>query len=63
MNRQETLDLMLAGIVSDMTDLYSRSGIGEEDIKTYLEQGNESFKLLCINMYERLLEKGIIQNA
>jgi hypothetical protein len=63
MNRQDALDLMLAGIVTDMTDLYSRSGVSEEDTKMHLEQGNESFKLLCINMYERLLEKGVIQNA
>lgn len=61
MNRQDTLDLMLAGVISDMTDLYTRSGVAEEEIKMHLEQGNESFKLLCINMYERLLEKGVIK--
>ena len=61
MNRQDTLDLMLAGIITDMTDLYSRSGLGQDEINTHLEQGNESFKMLCINMYDRLLEKNVIQ--
>lgn len=63
MNRQDTLDLMLAGILEDMTDMYTRSGIAESDIAGHLEQGNESFKYLCINMYERLLSKGVVQDA
>jgi hypothetical protein len=60
MNRQETLDLMLAGVIADMTDLYIRGGVSESDREAYLQQGNESFKILCINMYDRLLENGVI---
>jgi len=63
MNRQETLNIMLEGIVQDMGDLYTRSGVSEEDKKSYLSQANESFKILCTGMYDRLLELGVIKDA
>lgn len=63
MNRQETLNIMLEGIIADMGDLYTRSGVSEEDKKSYLAQANESFKILCTGMYDRLLELGVIKDA
>jgi len=63
MTREDTLDLMLSGVIQDMKTLYSNAGISEEESAKHIEQGNESFKLLCINMYERLLEAGALNNA
>lgn len=63
MSREDTLNLMLEGIVEDMKSMYSNAGISAEEAATHIEQGNESFKLLCINMYERLLEAGALNNA
>lgn len=62
MNRQETLDVCLKSVVETMTDLYSRAGISEADKASYLEQGNESFKIIAINIYEKLVEVGVIAN-
>lgn len=62
MSRQDTLDIMLNSIIDTMKDLYSRSGTSEEDQKVYMEQGNESFKVIAIAMYDALLEKGIIND-
>jgi hypothetical protein len=45
-----------------MTDLYSRAGVSEADQSSYLEQGNESFKIIAINIYEKLVEVGVIEN-
>jgi hypothetical protein len=45
-----------------MKDLYSRAGTSEEDQKVYMEQGNESFKVISIALYDVLLEKGIIND-
>jgi hypothetical protein len=62
MSRQETLDLLLNTVIETMTDLYSRAGISEQDKETYMQQGNESFKVIAINIYEKLTENGIIAN-
>jgi len=62
MSRQDTLDIMLNSIIDTMKDLYSRSGTSEEDQKVYMEQGNESFKVIAIALYDVLLEKGIIND-
>jgi hypothetical protein len=45
-----------------MTDLYSRAGVSEADKSSYLEQGNESFKIIAINIYDKLVEVGVITN-
>ena len=63
MTRQETLNIMLAGIIEDMSGMYSRSGMSDEEKNTYLAQANESFKSLCTNMYDRLLAAGVIIDA
>jgi len=62
MSRQDTLDIMLNSIIDTMKDLYSRSGTSEEDQKVYMEQGNESFKVIAIALYDTLLEKGIVND-
>lgn len=62
MSRQESLDLILATVIDTMTDLYTRAGISETDKQTYLSQGNESFKTISINIYEKLLENGVVKN-
>lgn len=62
MSRQDALDIMLNSIIDTMKDLYSRSGTSEEDQKVYMEQGNESFKVIAIAMYDALLEKGIVND-
>jgi hypothetical protein len=62
MSREETLNLMLNNVIETMEDLYSRAGISEEDKTAYMQQGNESFKVISINIYEKLVEKGIIVN-
>lgn len=62
MNRQETLDILLNTIINTMEDLYSRAGTSEQDKETYLQQGNESFKVIAINIYEKLAENGIVSN-
>lgn len=62
MSRQDTLDIMLNSIIDTMKDLYSRAGTSEEDQKVYMEQGNESFKVIAIALYDVLLEKGIIND-
>ncbi len=54
---------MLEGIIQDMKTMYSNAGVSAEDSAMHIEQGTESFKLLCINMYERLLEAGALNNA
>jgi hypothetical protein len=53
---------MLNSIIDTMKDLYSRSGTSEEDQKVYMEQGNESFKVIAIALYDVLLEKGIVND-
>jgi hypothetical protein len=53
---------MLNSIIDTMKDLYSRSGTSEEDQKVYMEQGNESFKVIAIALYDTLLEKGIVND-
>jgi hypothetical protein len=53
---------MLNNVIETMEDLYSRAGISEEDKTAYMQQGNESFKVISINIYEKLVEKGIIVN-
>lgn len=63
MSREDALNLMLNGIIEDMKTMYSNAGVSAEESAMHIEQGNESFKLLCINMYERLLEAGALNNA
>jgi hypothetical protein len=62
MSRQDTLDLMLNSIVETMKDLYSRAGTSAEDQKVYMEQGNESFKVIAISLYDKLLESGVLKD-
>jgi hypothetical protein len=63
MTREDTLNIMLEGIIDDMKNMYSTAGISAEESEKHIEQGLESFKLLCINMYERLEKNGALNNA
>jgi hypothetical protein len=63
MSREDALTTMLEGIVEDMKNMYSTAGISAEESEKHIEQGMESFKLLCINMYERLEKVGALNNA
>jgi hypothetical protein len=63
MSREDTLNIMLEGIVEDMKNMYSTAGISAEESAKHIEQGMESFKLLCINMYERMEKSGALNNA
>ena len=63
MSREDALNVMLNGIIDDMKNMYSTAGMSSEESDKHIEQGMESFKLLCINMYERLEKNGALNNA
>lgn len=60
MTRDEILQLLYDGIVEDMTFLYKNAGLEEKDIQAHLDQGTQSFQLICTNTLTRLIEKGVI---
>jgi len=63
MSREDALNIMLEGIIDDMKNMYSTAGLSAEESAKHIEQGMESFKLLCINTYERLDKAGALNNA
>jgi hypothetical protein len=60
MSRDEILQLLYDGMVEDMTFLYKNAGIDEKEIQNHLDQGTQSFQLICTNTLTRLIEKGVI---
>jgi hypothetical protein len=60
MNKEEVVKIMIDGFIEDMRLLYSNAGISDEESEQHIEQGRMSFELMSSNMYDRLLEKSII---
>jgi hypothetical protein len=60
MNKEEIIQIMLDGVIEDMKYIYTNASISEEESTQHLEQGQMSFQYICNNMYNRLVEKSII---
>ncbi len=60
MNKEEIIQIMLDGVIEDMKYIYTNASISEEESLQHLEQGQMSFQYICNNMYNRLVEKSII---
>lgn len=60
MNKDEVVKIMVDGFIEDMKLIYSNAGISDEESEQHIEQGKPSFESISLSMYDRLVEKSII---
>jgi len=60
MNKEEVVKIMLDGFIEDMRLLYSNAGLSDEESEQHISQGRMSFEAISSSMYDRLVEKSII---
>ena len=60
MTKEETISLMLESINSDNLSLGIQAGLNEADLKSQIEQSQQSLAFMLGNMYEKLKSAGSI---
>jgi hypothetical protein len=60
MTKEEAVSIMLESINADNLALGLQSGLNEADLKTQIEQSQQSLGFMMSNIYDKLKEAGAV---